>query len=644
MVWSQHLKIASPPYCYIHPLCGTKLIVIYRTMNKYLNKIINSMLNKFGVRNKKWRKFSNLADSIELARQRGYGVTWNEEFKGVYFDVTIEINKSPSLYLLIVKCIESKEKVTPQQVKEFIEEAEQVEATIAILVSESGFEKECEKLYKFSLIRLITLETINNQLPEVLTNVFNLVLNQYDFRFLTPNGRFFGFPDEPGILKSSLQDSKIEGVSISTTPEEILNKVKSEIYKTASGKPKEFKYDFPKGTVLIHPNTMQKIPILNFTFDYRLFTAADLEDSAIYKKSPYIIDNIIKDELLKRNDNADLSKIDSGFDTTLQVKKYYYNPKLQFSYYCEKRNKDLAVMVLVESYQANQLLQARFEISNQQSNQFIEITNKEEVKRLAELYEKFSVSDRNLTGRFKAFLKTLDNAECIDDLLLTEEQERAKKADYFFNNREIIAELKSLETDSSQKIQKLVEKYQKRQDFPIFFGRVDLQRLIEELPDRKQINKEVVEAVTDSIEGIIEGANRQIRETKQSFALPDSGGLLIILNDLVFSLPPDVIAYRINRTLNKKTCSGEARFPFISTVLVIHTAHYIPINPQLDAMPILNINNQSSQSVVIENLVEELIPEWSRFEGVPLLNIDEPNILDLKFRETRDKRAKKKNQ
>ena len=613
-------------------------------MSKYLDKIINSGFKRFGLRNKKWRKFANLADSIELAKQRGYEVLWNETIQGTDFDIAVRINKPPSQYLIVIKCLESVAEVTPQQVIDFIEQVRKTESIIAILVSEAGFEKECEKLYEHSFIRLITLETINKQKPEDLTKIFDLVLNQYGFRFLMPNDRFFGFPDESGILKLFLQDSKIEGVGISGTPEKLLEKLTGEVYKTASGTPKEFKYNFPDGTVLIHPNTLERIPVLSFTFDYRLFTAADLEDASIYRKSPYYIDSIIEDELLKRNDEADLSKIDSGFDTTLRVKKYYYNPKLQFSYYCEEIRKGVAVLVLVESFQVEQLLQARFEVNCKQSSQFIEITNNKEVERVTELYEKFSVSDRNLTGRFKIFLKTLKNAECIDDLTLTDEQELANKADYFFNNREIIAELKSLETDSSHKIQKLVEKYKKRPDFPIFFGTIDFQRLIKKLPDREQINKEVVEAVSDSIERIVEKANRQIRDTKNTFSLQDSGGLLIILNDLVFSLPPDIIAYRVNRALNKKTPTGEPRFPNVSNVLVIHTAHHVQISKELDAMPILNISNLSSTNESVESCVKELIPEWSKFEGVPLLSIEEPHITELNFRQTRDKRAKKKNQ
>lgn len=52
-----------------------------------------------------------------------------------------------------------------------------------------------------------------------------------------------------------------------------------------------------------------------------------------------------------------------------------------------------------------------------------------------------------LEARFKAFVKTIPGAESIDDLEELPEGS-SKKADFFFDNRRIVCELKSLQVDT----------------------------------------------------------------------------------------------------------------------------------------------------------------------------------------------------
>jgi len=70
--------------------------------------------------------------------------------------------------------------------------------------------------------------------------------------------------------------------------------------------------------------------------------------------------------------------------------------------------------------------------------------------------------------RFALFAKTISGSECIDELSQTETQRSAKKADFFFENRRIICELKNLETDTSPKIEKLLKPLEKRPEWPRF--------------------------------------------------------------------------------------------------------------------------------------------------------------------------------
>ncbi len=73
------------------------------------------------------------------------------------------------------------------------------------------------------------------------------------------------------------------------------------------------------------------------------------------RRGSSLIEHTFKEELAKRNPAADPSNIDKGFDTKLRVGRYYYNPRLQFSYFCEEVKESLSTIVVVESYQNGNL-------------------------------------------------------------------------------------------------------------------------------------------------------------------------------------------------------------------------------------------------------------------------------------------------
>ncbi len=118
----------------------------------------------------------------------------------------------------------------------------------------------------------------------------------------------------------------------------------------------------------------------------------------------------------------------------------------------------------------------------------MEVTERGEIHRLAKIYKRYAVSDKNLERRFKVFLGELEGAESIDDLTLTREQQRASKADYFFDGRSIIGELKALYSDTAPKVKAILAPHRERPEWPIFFGEHDLQKILRHLPDRDEIN------------------------------------------------------------------------------------------------------------------------------------------------------------
>lgn len=585
----------------------------------------------------KWITFKNLGKAIGIAQQRGAVVKWYDKISNYRFDATLRLRQETYEYLIVLDCIKSKMPLTIQEVETFTIKSKAVGAHVSILAASSGYSEEATKFAMDNDIRLLTPEAFRQLPVETLADIFRPVFYAHTFKFLWADGTGeTALPEEPEILRFFMREMKIAGPSINTVPEKVMNEHHNQTARSVNSTPQVFEISFPEGTTITHPNTRHKKEVKAFTFIYQLISVSHLAMKEGLDDGPYLIGNTLRDELAKRNPSADPSKIESGFDTALERGKYYYNPNFRFSYYCESVKRSKAIMVLVESYQMGKFIQARAELSTNLSNQFIEITEQGEIDRLAKMYERFAISDKNLEERFKIFAKHIDGAECVDDLALTREQEKANKADYFFNDREIICELKALQTDTSDKVAKVLAPYSETPEWPLFFGKQDLQKILNHLPNKDQINTKIIDAITDSIEGIVEKANRQIRATKKTFKLPQASGLLIIVNDLVDLLSPNLVAYRVKKSLNKRTSTGEVRFPNVSVVLIIGGAHYAQLNPDLKGIPILVIPNDVPDSKKAERFVSTLIQKWSAFDAQPLVRMNSEQAIALEFKKFSD--------
>jgi hypothetical protein len=239
---------------------------------------------------------------------------------------------------------------------------------------------------------------------------------------------------------------------------------------------------------------------------------------------------------------------------------------------------------------------------------------------------------KSLEERFINFAKNLDGAESIDDIQLTPEQEKAKKADFLFNYRKVICELKSLKKDMKDKVDNILLPYQDRPEWPVFYGEWELSKVLSYMPDGKQINRKIFDAVTSAIEGLIRDANKQIKTTKITFNVPDAGGLLAILNDMVEILSPDVIAYKVWELLQKRTSKGGVRFSEISVIWILNQTHFTQLSHTLRGIPsIIFVNNHTKDSAGVEGFVNTLQAKWAAFNRLPIIEMDKRSLKDFKF-------------
>jgi hypothetical protein len=293
----------------------------------------------------------------------------------------------------VVECKDYAKPVPAEKVDALVTKSRDAGADKAIMVSASGFQEGAIQVAKRHNIQLFSLKTLSNTADHIIIDTLMPVLWIYDFRFQEEGKNSeIAFPEEPGVLRLFLRDQKIEGPGVDTTPEQILEDIRDEISKSATAATQRFLVKFPKGTVIIHPNLGNRTPITSFSIHYQLITAGDLKTTEGLGVDPYFDGSIYKlqNEITNEGAIIDSSKLKLGFNTILEPGRYYHNPKLGFSYYCLEVRNSKADMVLIESYQNGQLLQATLRGSPKEWWwQFIEVTDKKEIERLTKLYKKY---------------------------------------------------------------------------------------------------------------------------------------------------------------------------------------------------------------------------------------------------------------
>jgi hypothetical protein len=229
----------------------------------------------------------------------------------------------------------------------------------------------------------------------------------------------------------------------------------------------------------------------------------------------------------------------------------------------------------------------------------------------------------SLEERFISFVRSLINAEVVDEIEMDSGQKAAEKPDFFFYDRQFIAEMKSLKQDMRTKADNVMNKHIDRPEYPLFFGEWGIDKVLRSFPDRDQIRNEIGNQLTSGLESVVRKANRQIRNAKNSFGLGKSHGILIVLNDTVEILSPEVLAFGLNRLMLKKDSNGDQRFSEISAVLLLTDLHVIRAPSGSEAIPSITITNVYVDGhEEATQYLQWLQRKWASFNGTPFIQSD----------------------
>ena len=229
----------------------------------------------------------------------------------------------------------------------------------------------------------------------------------------------------------------------------------------------------------------------------------------------------------------------------------------------------------------------------------------------------------DLEVRFQQFMLQLPSVEDIDGIHLSVEERRNRIADYFGLGRTVIFEQKCISQDQSEKIQSEVEKQSEEDYYPYFYGERNIDLILEKFPDAENVKRRIYSKITKLLEDYLSSANKQIKSTSRLFNLPSHSGVLIILNDKVKVLSPEIISSRIAQRLKEKGSKGNLRFNEIAYVLLISETHLykgqVPITLQIEAPGAEDCSKKVSE------YLDYIVYSWALFNGGSLTRLKSIN-------------------
>ena len=196
-----------------------------------------------------------------------------------------------------------------------------------------------------------------------------------------------------------------------------------------------------------------------------------------------------------------------------------------------------------------------------------------------------------LADKFIECCRGIPGAEDIDALPLTAEQRKKhpSRADFFFQTRTIVCEVKTIEADTAKKFIDYLESQGVQ-----FEPDTNYEDLIGYITNRENGEsiwlKAKALAMTPIEQGIAE-ANAQIRATRELYGIQSSDGLLIFVNGAADIFGPQLVIDRILDRLMKPNAAGNGPYHDQIRQILLFSENYILDNDEMNlyaAMPIAN--------------------------------------------------------
>lgn len=222
-----------------------------------------------------------------------------------------------------------------------------------------------------------------------------------------------------------------------------------------------------------------------------------------------------------------------------------------------------------------------------------------------------------LERRLKEFLGSSPMTESLDGPAFAETFGSAEKADYLLGNRALIAELKTLNGDPKERIERQLKERLARPNAPIAFGQVGINQLVDVMDDSQAIYKAMVDLSSRAVRRHLQKANEQIGSTRARLDLPNAAGLMILINESEAMIDAACIGYAIRACID----AVEGGYSEITYVWGIIESHRIRLPDGSEGYPMLMVTRGHPLPTNEANYLGFMLTEWAASNGGILVQI-----------------------
>lgn len=219
----------------------------------------------------------------------------------------------------------------------------------------------------------------------------------------------------------------------------------------------------------------------------------------------------------------------------------------------------------------------------------------------------------NLNARFLEFCRRHPGAEDIDELVkLSGVPVGMRISDFLFQARTIVCEVKTLTNETAGK---LVAYMQENGIDPSNLpdGDHSIRQLFLQLDGGEKKYRRAMTLITTPLTKGLDDAERQIRDTKKLFDLPNADGLLVILNDKVVLAGHPLILERIAQRLAKTAANGS---PFHGNINhILHIGEKYLTGEENMYMNLSLANPLAPEANGVSAFVQNFVAAWAAFNG-----------------------------
>jgi hypothetical protein len=231
-----------------------------------------------------------------------------------------------------------------------------------------------------------------------------------------------------------------------------------------------------------------------------------------------------------------------------------------------------------------------------------------------------------LQERFESFVRTMEGFEGVDELLRNARRETRKRADYLFSDRSIIIEQKVLKVDQAHRPQQFIDRMIRERGI-LIYGRHSTDSIFNRLPDGQKLKRDMFLGMTKGFEDDIAAADKQSRDTRAIFSIPEAVGIVVILNEGASALPPELLGFSLHNVLNKRRSDGSLRYVHNDGVMVISEAHVLIDSKGGRGLPCFATRTPQGRSPDLVNAFSEhLLQAWASFNKLPAVPVEQADL------------------